>query len=73
MIQCVTNVINVLIVKGDVNVVIRKIHVKDIVIDAENFVSDEQEKDFRIKSDEVIKDCLNCMKKRLDFLTYLYD
>lgn len=52
--------------------VIRKIH-SDIVIDADNFVSDEQEQDFKIKSDEIINDCMECMKKRLDLLTLLYD
>lgn len=53
--------------------IIRKIHVKDIVIDAENFVSNEQEQDFNKKSNEIVKDCLECMKKRLDLLTLLYD
>lgn len=52
--------------------VIKSIY-NDIVVNAENFVSDEQEKDFRIKSDEIIEDCLECMKKRLNLLTYLYD
>lgn len=46
--------------------VIRRIHVD---INAENFVSDEQEEDFNKKADEIIKD----MKKRLNNLTYLYD
>lgn len=67
------NVRIVLIMKGDVNVVIRKIQIKEIVIDTENFISYEQEQDFKIKSDEIIKDCLNCMKKKLDLLALLYD
>lgn len=45
----------------------------EIVIDTDNFVSDEQQEDFNKKSTEIIKDCMECMKKRLNNLTYLYD
>lgn len=45
----------------------------DIVVDTDYFVSDEQEQDFNKKADEIIKDCTECMKKRLALLTLLYD
>jgi hypothetical protein len=52
--------------------VIREIK-NDIVVDIDYFVSAEQKEDFSKKSTEIIEDCLNCMKKRLELLTLLYD
>lgn len=48
MIQCVMNVNNVLIVKGDVNVVIKSIY--------NDFVSDEQEKESEEIADYILSD-----------------
>ena len=45
----------------------------DIKVNTKYFVSDEQEQDFNKKADEIIKDCVECMKKRLEWLTLLYD
>jgi hypothetical protein len=45
----------------------------DIVVDIDYFVSAEQKEDFDKKSAEIIEDCINCMEKRLNNLTYLYD
>lgn len=45
----------------------------DIIVDADNFVSEEQKEDFDTKANEIIKDCTECMEKRLKMLTLLYD
>lgn len=45
----------------------------DVVVDTDYFVSDEQKEDFDKKSAEIIEDCIKCMEKRLNNLTYLYD